>query len=178
MSKTSLVLTVLGNDRPGLVEAIAGVVAEHGGNWIESRMTRLAGHFAGLLRVEIDVAQADALSTSLRGLAQSGLELLVHPDATAPIQRDERPLLHLDLLGQDRPGIVRDVSRVLSRLCVNVEELRTQCVAAAETGQPLFHAKADLRLPSTVSEVALREALEAVAADLMVDVQLAASKSP
>ena len=181
MSKTSLVLTILGPDRPGLVEQLARVVAEHGANWLESRMAHLAGQFAGILRVEVDAAHAEELAASLRGLAASGLDTIIHPDPVGdtPAMRsiaasaDSRPLLHLDLLGQERPGIVREISRVLASLGVNVEELNTQCRAAAETGQPLFHAEAQLRLPPTVTEDALRQALEAVAADLMVDVSLA-----
>jgi glycine cleavage system regulatory protein len=175
MSKTSLVLTVLGQDRPGLVEAIAQVVAEHGGNWIESRMAHLAGHFAGLLRVEVAADKAESLAAALRSLTHAGLELVVHPDESAPQEPSDQPLLHLDLMGQDRPGIVREITRVLARLGVNVEELTTECAAAAETGQPIFRAEADLRLPPGVSEAALRDGLEAVAADLMVDISLKAA---
>jgi glycine cleavage system regulatory protein len=175
MSKTSLVLTVLGQDRPGLVEAISRVVAEHGANWVESRMAHLAGHFAGILRVEIDDARADRLAAALRSLSESGLELVIHPDATSVADPGDQPLVHLELIGQDRPGIVREISRVLARLGVNVEELRTECVAAAETGHPVFRAEADLRLPPGVTEASLREALEAVAADLMVDLTLIAT---
>lgn len=173
MSKTSLVLTILGQDRPGLVEQIAKLVADHNGNWLESRMAHLAGQFAGILRVEVDAAHADSLASSLRGLTSAGLESIIHPDPAAATPNDNRPLLHLDLLGQDRPGIIREISRVLASLGVNVEELNTQCRAAAETGQPLFHAEAQLRLPPHVTENALRKSLEAVAADLMVDVKLA-----
>lgn len=172
MNKTSLVLTILGQDRPGLVEQIAGLVADHHGNWLESRMARLAGQFAGILRVEVNAAHADSLASSLRGLAQSGLESIIHPDPAAAPPTDNRPLLHLDLLGQDRPGIIREISRVLASLGVNVEELNTQCRAAAETGQPLFHAEAQLRLPPNVTEATLRQALENVANDLMVNVKL------
>jgi len=172
MSQTSLVLTILGPDRPGLVESIARLVAEHNGNWLESRMAHLAGQFAGILRVEVDAAQAESLTQSLAGLAQSGLETVIHPDPAAAIPSN-RPLVKLDLLGQDRPGIVRQISGVLAALGVNVEELNTECRAAAETGHPLFHAVADLRLPPDVSEADLRIALENVAADLMVDVKLA-----
>jgi glycine cleavage system regulatory protein len=172
MSKTSLVLTVLGADRPGLVESLARVVAEHGGNWIESRMAHLAGHFAGILRVEVDGDHAAALATALEDLSKSGLESIVHPDA-AGAASSSQPLVRLDLVGQDRPGIVREISRVLVAQGVNVEELHTECVAAAESGQPLFRATARLRLPPGGSEAALRQALEAVAADLMVDVELA-----
>ena len=167
-------LTILGPDRPGLVEQIAKLVADHQGNWLESRMAHLAGQFAGILRVEVDAAHADALTASLAGLAQTGLDTIIHPDpAAAATAADNRPLLHLDLLGQDRPGIVREISRVLASLGVNVEELNTECRTAAETGQPLFHAEAQLRLPPSVTEATLRSALEAVANDLMVDVKLA-----
>ena len=173
MSKTSLVLTVLGPDRPGLVEQISKLVAEHGGNWLESRMAHLAGHFAGILRVEVEADRAESLSESLRGLASAGLESIIHPDpVAATLESDKRPLHHLDLMGQDRPGIVREISRVLASLGVNVEELATTCRAAAETGHPTFQAEAQLRLPSALTPEQLRTALEAVAADLMVDLRL------
>ncbi|WP_152101322.1 glycine cleavage system protein R [Lacipirellula parvula] len=172
MSTTSLVLTILGPDRPGLVESIARLVAEHQGNWLESRMAHLAGQFAGILRVEVEADRADSLSQALAGLAKSGLETVIHPDPAIAIIAD-RPLVSLDLLGQDRPGIVRQISGVLAALGVNVEELNTECRAAAETGHPLFHAAAQLRLPPDVSEADLRVALENVAADLMVEVKLA-----
>lgn len=172
MPNTSLVLTILGPDRPGLVEQIARLVAEHEGNWLESRMAHLAGQFAGILRVEVDAARAESLTQALAGMAKSGLETIVHPDPAASIPSN-RPLVKLDLLGQDRPGIIRQISGVLAALGVNVEELNTECRAAAETGQPLFHAVADLRLPPDVSEEDLRTALENVAADLMVDLKLA-----
>lgn len=172
MPNTSLVLTILGADRPGLVESIASLVAQHNGNWLESRMAHLAGQFAGILRVEVDPAHAEALTQALAGLASAGLETVIHPDPVAATPID-RPLVKLDLLGQDRPGIVRQISSVLAALGVNVEELNTECRAAAETGQPLFQATAQLRLPPDVSEDSLRTALENVAADLMVDVKLA-----
>jgi glycine cleavage system regulatory protein len=177
MSKISLVLTLLGDDRPGLVDSIAQVVAEYGGNWIESRMAHLAGHFAGVLRVEVDSAQAEALAAALRSLTLAGLDLVVHPDASAPMAPSNQPLIHLDLVGQDRPGIVREITRVLARLGVNVEELSTECKAAAETGQPVFRASADLRLRGSVTEDDLRRALEAVAVDLMVEITLGGRSS-
>jgi glycine cleavage system regulatory protein len=169
---TSLVLTVLGPDRPGLVESIARIVAEHGGNWIESRMAHLAGHFAGVLRVEVPAERAAALQTALAALRAHGLESLVHPDAGPPPVAGS-PLVQLDLVGQDRPGIVREISRVLATLRVNVEEFTTDCSAAANSGQPLFRARATLRLPPGVFEATLRTALEQVAHDLMVDLRLA-----
>jgi len=171
MSKTSLVLTILGDDRPGLVDAIAEAVAMHGGNWVESRMAHLAGKFAGILRVEVEADQAEALTAALGSLAKGGLESTVHADSVEAAA-SEKPVVQLSLVGQDRPGIVREISRVLATLGVNVEELNTECTRAANTGQSLFQAKAQLRLPEGVSADSLRTALEAVAADLMVDLSL------
>lgn len=170
---SSLVLTVLGPDRPGLVESIARIVAEHDGNWVESRMARLAGQFAGILRVEVPTDRAAALSAAIAALQQAGLESMIHPDAAPSVRSAaDQPALHLDLVGADRPGIVREISRVLAAHGVNVEELATECRAAATTGHPLFTAKASLRLPPGLSAEQLRTALEQVAADLMVDLTL------
>ncbi len=171
MPKTSLVLTLLGEDRPGLVDAIAQTVAAHGGNWVESRMAHLAGQFAGILRVEVDAGRAEALTAAIRLLSEGGLKSTVFADAAEP-NASQEPAVQLSLVGQDRPGIVREISRVLAQQGVNVEELHTEVTRAATTGQTLFQAEAQLRLPEGVLADTLREALEAVAADLMVDISL------
>ncbi|MCA9229278.1 MAG: ACT domain-containing protein [Planctomycetales bacterium] len=171
MPTTSLVLTILGQDRPGLVDSLAQAVAEHGGNWVESRMAHLAGQFAGILRVEVDEPKAEALRAAIADLAAAGLESVVHADlAVAP--PSETPAVRLSLVGQDRPGIVREISRVLAAHGVNVEELSTECRRAANTGQELFQADAQLRLPEGFSTELLRVALEQVAGDMMVDISL------
>lgn len=171
MSNTSLVLTIIGEDRPGLVDAIAQTVAEHGGNWVESRMAHLAGQFAGILRVEVDQAKSDALRTAIGKLSEGGLESTVHADAV-PSDSWGNNSICLSLVGQDRPGIVREISRVLASHGVNVEELNTECKRAPNSGQSLFQAEAQLRLPEGVSAEALRAALEEVASDMMVDISL------
>lgn len=175
MSRTSLVLTVLGEDRPGLVDAIAQVVVDHGGNWIESRMAHLAGQFAGILRVEVDADKADALKEAINQLGNQpgggGLESVVHADVVGAAP-SENPVVQLSLVGQDRPGIVREISQVLVAHGVNVEELSTACKRAPNSGQELFEATAQLRLPAGMSAEALSAALEQVASDMMVDVRV------
>lgn len=171
MPKTSLVLTILGQDRPGLVESIAQLVAEHDGNWVESRMAHLAGQFAGILRVEVNKDQADALTAAIGKLAEGGLKSTVLTTATGSSD-DKRPVVKLSLVGQDRPGIVREITSMLASQGVNVEELNTECTRAANSGQLLFQAEAQLRLPADMSTDTLRTALEQVAADMMVDLSL------
>lgn len=170
MNQVSLVVTVIGPDRPGLVESLADAVASHGGNWLESRMAHLAGQFAGILRVEVTADQAEPLQSAISALAEHGLDSLVHADATGRPDR-QQPTLRLDLVGHDRQGIVKEIAGVLANLQANVEELETEAAAAANTGQPLFRASICLRLPSQVTIAALRSALEGVAADLMVDIK-------
>lgn len=165
---SSLVLTVIGPDRPGLVEALAATVASHDANWVESRMVHLAGQFTGVLRVQVSVERADALSEALRRLADQGLRVLVEVSRQEPPAPDTPPIV-LELMGQDRPGIVRDISRALASQGVNVEELETECTPAPMSGETLFRARAQLRLPADGSLDALREALEKLAGELMVD---------
>ncbi len=171
MEKTSLVLTILATDHPGLVDSLAGIVAEHGGNWVESRMAHLAGQFAGILRVEVEPARAAALTAAIKNLTATGLESMVCADPTTATSKTGTTA-QLDVVGLDQPGIVRRISQVLAAKGVNVEELATECTAAPNTGQSLFHATAQLRLPQGLEMEALRVALEQVAADLMVDLTL------
>lgn len=169
--EASLVLTIIGPDKPGLVEAVAEKVVEHGGSWQESRMARLAGRFAGILQVSVAEARADALSAALRSLETAGLNIVVERSAVeAPAEAMRR--LRLDLIGNDREGIVRVLSKILASHGVNVERLRTECVDAPVSGGQLFKATAELGVPPSVNLDALREVLEDVANELMVDISL------
>ena len=167
----SLVMTVIGPDRPGLVDSLAGIVADHGGNWLESRMSRLGGQFAGILRAEVPAEREPALVHVLKGLERDGLTVVVHSDRRAPANAD-RQLVHLEIVGQDRPGIVHQISHALANHGVNVEELNTECASAAMSGETLFKAQARLRIPKSCDLTTLREELERIAGDLIVDVVL------
>lgn len=167
--RAQLVLTLIGPDRPGLVEAISDAVAKHGGNWEESRMAHLAGKFAGILRVSVPQEQAGALTTALSELQSEGLRLIVESSkATAPGADTQR--LRLDIVGNDHEGIVRDIARALAKRSVNVESLDTSCQEAPMGGGQLFKATALLDLPAGASADELRATLEALADDLMVDI--------
>ena len=164
-------MTVIGQDRPGLVESVADLVASHGGNWLESRMSRLGGHFAGILRVEVAADKEQGLVSSLKSLSSRGLTVVVHsdrPEAEPPLGR----VRILEIVGQDRPGIVRQISHTLAEAGVNVEELHTECASAAMSGETLFKARAVLSIPESCDVGKLREALEKIAADLIVEISL------
>ncbi len=166
---TSLVLTVIGPDKPGLVELLSQTVTAHGGNWLESRMSHLAGQFAGILRVGVPEPAADELTTALEGLGALGLRVVVTRSEAEP-PAESRPIV-LELVGHDRAGIVRDIARVLAARGVNVEEFSSGFESAAMSGEMLFKATARLRLPASLSVDELRADLEEIASDLMVDVR-------
>jgi len=167
----SLVMTVIGRDKPGLVDSLAGIVAEHGGNWLESRMSRLGGHFAGILRVQVPAEKEAALVGALKKLEPEGLTVVIHSDRQDHAQ-SERALVFLEIVGQDRPGIVHQISHALAAHGVNVEELNTECASAAMTGETLFKAQAKLNIPELCNLAGLRNELEKIAGDLIVDLTL------
>ncbi len=168
--KSALVLTVIGPDRPGLVETLAATVAEHGGNWEQSRMARLGGQFAGILKVSVPDRGLGGLHRALEGLANVGLRIV--SEATTHDAEPELRVFQLELVGDDREGIVREVARTLASRGVNVEQLDTRVESAAMSGGLLFRATARLRVPEGQDVEQLQKALEALADDLMVDVQL------
>ena len=176
----TLVMTVIGSDRPGLVQMVAARVADHGGNWLDSRMCRLGGQFAGILRVEVPVERRDELVNALRSLEVDGLRAVIHGDSDAakigrgePAQPAARgALATIELVGTDRPGILRSVSGVFAAHGVNVEELESERVNAAMGGGMLFQARATVLVPANVKLSDVRADLEKIAADLMVDLKL------
>ena len=167
----SLVMTIIGPDRPGLVDSVASRVTENGGNWLESRMSRLGGHFAGILRVEMPGEREQSLIQALKGLEKEGLSVVVHSDRAQTASADKELSL-LEIVGQDRRGIVRQISRVLASHGVNVEELETERNSAAMSGEMLFKARAKLHIPESCNVAELRKTLEKIAEDLIVDISL------
>jgi glycine cleavage system regulatory protein len=168
---TTLVLTVIGDDRSGLVEALSSVVARHHGNWERSRMAELAGKFAGIVLVSVPDDNAEALTRDLAPLSAQGL-LDVTVERGAPDRRSDGARFSLHLLGTDQPGIIRDISAALAARSVSIAELRTETREAPMAGGMLFEAEAVLEAPHGVSGDDLRAILEDLATALMVDIEL------
>lgn len=169
MADQHLILTVIGNDRPGLVEELATAISANGGNWLEASLAHLSGKFAGIVRVAVPAEQSAALKTALTQL--SGLKVSAElADAQKSALAGRR--LTLNLVGHDRIGIVREVSQVLARHAVNVEKLTTYISSAPMSAEILFHAEAELLTASDFNARALKTELEKLSDDLMVDITL------
>ncbi len=165
---TPLVLTFVGDDRPGLVNAISERIVACRATWLESRSAQLAGKFAGILLVSVADEQVAALELSLRDLESAGLHLTIERGATA---QDAEPLrlITLEIVGHERPGIVRDVTEALNNLGVNIEEFASGLEGAPFTGAAMFRATARLRAPDGLALGDLRKSLERLAGEIMVD---------
>ena len=166
----TFILTVLGDDRPGLVSALSAPVNAHGASWERSELSRLAGKFAGIVVVSVADVRADALAADLTALSDHGLQVLAE---RTDDPRDRQTVnLTLDLLGADRPGIVAEISAALAARDVNIEEFSTDVRDAPMAGGSLFEAHATLSAPPAASTDELRVMLEALADELMVEISL------
>jgi len=170
---TTLILTVAGADRPGLVAAVADVVDAHGGNWENSSLAELAGTFAGVIEVSVTEDRAPELQTALRSLQGQGLLTLAVLTGTTAADLGGEQLLTIRVLGNDRHGIVREISTVLNAYALSIEELATETRDAAMAGGRLFEASVTARVPSSVDLDALRADLERIASEIQVDITFA-----
>ena len=172
----ALVLTVIGEDRPGLVEVLADLITEHEGSWDESRMARLAGHFAGVVQIHLPETHTEGFISALPALLDQGLSVSVVSSDWTLVNVDYQESWRLDLVSQDRPGIVRDISSRLASLGVSVQDLRTIIENAPMSGERIFRAEAELVPPATADFEQIRSALEELADDMMIDLKLKAEK--
>jgi glycine cleavage system regulatory protein len=166
---TKLVLTLLGDDQPGLVSRVSRAVADEGGSWLESQLARLAGTFAGIALVDVPPEKVDSLRTALAGLSDV-LEITVKDAALRAPVEGRRLVLHL--VGHDQPGIVRSITEALAARGVSIEQLATATIEAPMAGGLLFEADAVLTAPADVDNDDLQNDLESLARELMVDLDL------
>lgn len=169
MAEQFLILTVIGDDRPGLVGELSAAISAHQGNWLESSMSHLAGKFAGIVKVAVPDGKANALKAALAGL--KGLKVTAE-GSTGEKSAGAGRRLKLSLVGHDRIGIVREVSQVLARHAVNVEDLSTRTASAPMSAEIMFHADIDLLAGPDLDARALTAELERISNDLMVDINL------
>ena len=165
----SLVVTAIGTDRPGIVRQLSERAQGFGANWAGSRMANLSGQFAGIVHFEVPSANADALSEALQGLEASGLRIVIAKSIVPPTV-DGRRIVLLELVGPDRPGIVREMSRSLADRGVSIEELHTEIVSADSAGHT-FKVRALLMVPEKVTNPELQRGLETLAAEMSVDIE-------
>ena len=161
-----LIITVIGQDRPGLVETLSDTVYQNQGNWLSSSLSKLAGHFTGILQVEVADQYVGVLSNALTQLDDLQVQIVEEESKNLPTS----VVHHLLVTGNDRSGIVKDVTTKLNQLGINIHKLKTQSDSAPNWGYPIFSARFQLELPSDLNIEYVQEELEKIADDLTIDI--------
>jgi methionyl-tRNA formyltransferase len=172
----SLVATIMGRDRPGIVSSLADCAQRFGANWAASRMGRAAGEFAGMVQFDVPRGSAEALTRSLRALESGGLHVVVAESGTAPAPASMRAF-DLELVGDDQVGIVSRLTRLLAQRGISIENLHTE-IAGGGSGKQTFRIGAHLLVPAAVSADALRQELAGLAGEMAVDIGLGERAGP
>lgn len=170
--KKSLLLSFVGTDRAGLTNDISNVIAKCNGNWMESRLVELSGKFAGILLINLPSANTEQLKTSLNDLPNSDLTWVIENIESTDSSVQPHRSMSLELVGNDRPGIVRDVTECLAKLKLNVEEMSSEFSDAPMSSEKLF--KANIRVSTGLDETScddIQDALESLANELMIEIQ-------
>ncbi|MDX1353656.1 MAG: ACT domain-containing protein [Thiomicrorhabdus sp.] len=166
----SVVISVLGDDSPGLVKSLSKLIVAHQGEWVESRMASLSGKFAGILRVDLPSSEFEAFKNDLQNATDLGLSVIfeesLHPQAATENQ------FEIELIGQDQPGIIHRIASVMEQIHANVDELETEVIEASMSGEKLFKANIKLHIASDVHSSEIRTLLEELANELIVDIEL------
>ena len=173
----SLVITVVGPDRPGVVRILSDKAAEFGANWTDSVMANFAGQFAGIVHLQVPASQSAALQAALRAIDSDSLHVQVAPaNTTAAAQGPRR--ISLELVGHDRPGIIHSIATRLAEHGVSIDKMKTHIASGAMSGEQMFHLDAQLTIPQDLDTDKLQNGLESLANELMVDISLVGNGKP
>ncbi len=173
---TYRLISFIADDRPGLVEQLSEAIHAHGGNWLESRMSQLAGKFTGIVRLSVPSSRVDELEQALSGLERVGLTLRFESPASKG-QALSGVRHQLEILGHDRPGILHEFAAALASRRINVADLKSEIRRSAMKPDPLFHASAAIELPPGLDVDELRRALESIARELDIEYSLAVARA-
>ena len=170
--KQSLLLSFVGTDRAGLTNEISSVIADCNGNWMESRLVELSGKFAGILLINLPSSNVEKLKTDLNKLQNSDLTWVIENVNGASDSADALRSITLELIGNDRSGIVRDVTDCLAKLNLNVEDMSSEFSDAPMSSEKLF--KANIRVSTKQEDTScddIQDALESLTNELIIEIQ-------
>ncbi|MEP5765634.1 MAG: ACT domain-containing protein [Halieaceae bacterium] len=174
--QTTFIITFIGDDRPGLVEALSEAISSHDGNWLESRLSQLAGKFAGLISVSLPSESAEGLQQALKNLSAAGISVRVTECTTEQSATDHGRIMTLTVLGPDRPGIVREIAAALSKRDINVVDMESYVSSAPMSAELLFNAEVEVAVPDPDMLDELHEKLDQIGDEMDMHITLEASQ--
>ncbi len=158
MSQSNLVVTAVGEDKPGIVNELSRSVMDCGCNIEDSRMSVLGGEFAVILLVSGNWNTIAKLETQLQGVGERLGMTVVTKRTGGRTAADNLLPYAADVVSIDHPGIVHSLANFFSSRSINIEEMHTSSYRAAHTGTPMFTVHLEIGIPSEVHIAQLREA--------------------
>lgn len=168
----SLIMTAMGPDRPGVLAKIADTIDAHGGSWFESKVARFAGQFTGILRFDCPDERHDELIKALQLLER--IEIHVVREVEVPDRVTKR--LSFDILGNHRPGLMKQVANAITKTGANIEELVSERERSLRAGQILFRAVGSIEVLEDFDPTKIEDVLHDIGADLTVTITPIESK--
>ncbi len=166
----NLIITLISDDKPGVVETVSKIITEHQGNWLESQLAKLAGKFAGVIRIQLEDSRQKALENALS--ANNDIHVQIHEDHSAVAAANTTQILSFHATGPDRPGIVREISSTLAQYKINLEKLDTRVSSMPYSGDPMFEAEGQMAVPESIDRHELAERFDQIADSLAMDITL------
>lgn len=161
-----IVISVLGKDKPGIVDALAKRIYQHGGNWQGSSFAHMAGMFTGFVEVHLPVNEHEKLVKALDDLPDLNVRSVSVADTSASYS-DKRVI---EVMGHDKTGIVQELTNALNEFNLNILSFDSSCQSAPNWGSLMFKARVVIAVPETFEDTSLTEALENLSNDLVVDI--------
>ena len=165
-------ITIVSDDKPGLVEKIARCIKQHQGNWLESNLSKLSGKFAGVILIELPHDQHEVLRAALVAIKSEGIYAYLHDATHTPQIASESPSLAFHASGPDQKGIVQELTELFSAMSINVQSLRTECTSMPYSGNPLFEAHGVIEPPQKLDQDELQKKLHEIGDRLALDIIL------
>lgn len=171
--RKSLVLTLTGHDRVGIVEEVTKQILPCGGNVESSRMARLGGEFAMLMLVSVPEQQFEELDNSIQTLSVKGYTVTTCvTQQDDPGQFQDWSKFQVEVFGADHEGIIHDITQRLAELNVSVETMDTGTSQAPLSGSPLFMMSAIVLAPPELKLDSIQDDLVKVGDNLNVDIEV------
>lgn len=168
----NLVISALGNDKPGIVNELSKAILDHGGNINESRMMVLGGEFAMMLLVTGNQDSIENINSKLDQIAETLGLTLIAKETHQQESKQKRLPYQVTVISMDHPGIVHEISDFLSSRNLNIEEIETTTYPAAHTGTPMFSLEMTISIPADSSVRVLRDEFITFCDDLNLDANL------
>ena len=163
-----IIFTLVGRDKPGLISNLAKTVYDMGGNWLGSNFSHMAGHFAGFVQIDLPLEK----HSSLVELFSTHPDLKIHLLPGITEHPAVQKIVQLDITGNDRSGIVQELTHILSQFNLNIIKFDSSLESAPNWGSALFKVKTTINVAVDFDLETLQESLENVANDLMIDLEI------